>query len=524
MNKVVTLLILSIISTSCIAQLKKTNNKNANLPNIVYILADDMGVGDVSGLNPNSKIATPNIDKLIKEGMSFSDAHTASAVCTPTRYGIITGRYPWRTQLKKGVLDGYSKPMITENIDTAPALLKRSGYKTAIIGKWHLGWNWVINDETLVPKDAKLPAYKYTSTVEAKVDFTKPFTNGPSDCGFDYFYGINASLDFPPYAFSENNKVVSLPTNQFKAQGPNKTKPNWKKDLTNKQKMQRPGLKSPEFDAGETLLKLTEHSVKYINQQDQNKPFFLYVPLTAPHTPVLPRKDFVGTSKADSYGDFTQELDWSVGQIMKALKNKGLDQNTIVIFTADNGASKVSFPVEFEDKYDHKPSNTLKGRKGSLNEGGHRVPFIVWWKNQIQPNSTNNTPISLNDLYATCAEIVNEKQAKNQGVDSYSILTLLKGKNTYSRTESIYSDFGGRLAIRKGDFKLILSTKPGKEKLYNLKDDISEKNDLSKNSDYTIIKKQLEESLNSTINNGRSTEGTVLKNDGTLVWENFQWK
>ena len=211
--------------TSTNVQVQTKNTK----PNIVYILADDMGIGDVSGLNPNSKIDTPNIDKLLDNGMNFTDAHTASSVCTPTRYGIITGRYPWRTKLKKGVVDGYSKTIIQDDIDTAPALLKRNGYQTAMIGKWHLGWDWVINKEESLERDKNIPAYKFANGVEEQIDFSKPFTKGPTDRGFEYFYGINASLDFPPYVFSENNKVVALPTEEFARQGPDKSKPDWKK-------------------------------------------------------------------------------------------------------------------------------------------------------------------------------------------------------------------------------------------------------------------------------------------------------
>ncbi len=495
-----------------------------NKPNIVYILADDMGIGDVSGLNPNSKIKTPNLDKLLDSGMNFTDAHTASAVCTPTRYGIITGRYPWRTKLKKGVVDGYSKTILQDDIDTTPALLKRNGYETAMIGKWHLGWNWDIENENSLARNEKLPEYKFAEGVEDHVDFTKPFTAGPTDRGFDYFYGVNASLDFPPYVFSENDKVVALPTEKFTAQGPDKSNPNWKKDPVRKQKMQRKGAKDPEFDAGETLLKLTEHSVDYIKNSTTKKPFFLYVALTAPHTPVLPRKEFVGSSEAAAYGDFTQELDWSVGQILKALKEKGIEENTLVIFAADNGASRISFPLEFEDKYDHKPSRELKGRKGSLNEGGHRVPFIVQWKNKIQPKSTNNNTISLNDLYATCAAIVDVDQPKNQGVDSYNMLDLFTGDNsTYKRESSVYSDFGGRYAIRKGDYKLILSPKEQKRRLYNLKEDIGETTNLYGQTEYLEIQKDLMNEITSIIKNGRSTEGNQLKNEGPEVWEALYW-
>lgn len=511
--------ILFTFIVTCLSFVSYAQNK----PNIIYILADDMGIGDISGLNPDSKIKTPNIDKLLDNGMNFTDAHTASSVCTPTRYGIITGRYAWRTKLKKGVVDGYSKTILQDNIDTAPALLQRNGYNTAMIGKWHLGWNWVINNEDSIPRDAKLPEYKFTKEVEKHIDFTKPFSKGPINRGFDYFYGINASLDFPPYVFSENNKVTEIPLENFKRKGPDKSNPDWKKDFDKKQKMQRSGVISSNFDASETLLKLTEHSIDYILKQDNKKPYFLYVALTAPHTPVLPRNEFLGKSKAGAYGDFIQELDWSVGQIIRALEKKGIEENTIIIFTADNGASKISFPLEYEDKYAHKPSRELKGRKGSLYEGGHRVPFIIQWKKIIKPKTINNTSISLNDLYATCASIVGETQKKNQGVDSYSIWDLITGGEGYGRKSSVYSDFGGRFAVRKGNFKLILSPIYKKRKLYNLQDDISENNNLYGQSDYYKIEKDLLNEITKTIKNGRSTNGEKLKNEGTEIWDALYW-
>ena len=514
MNFIIKIFLALFITVSVQAQKK---------PNIVYILADDMGIGDISSFNPESKITTPNIDKLKKQGMNFTDAHTASAVCTPTRYGIITGRYPWRSKLKRGVLDGYSKSMISDEVDTAPALLKRNGYQTAMVGKWHLGWDWVIDGVENLEMDKIIPDYKFAKGVEEKVDFTKPFTQGPTDKGFDYFYGVNASLDFPPYTFMINDKVSTLPTEIQASIGADKTKPNWKKDYDSNQKMQREGVSAPSFDSGETLLKLTESSVKYIEDANDNKPFFLYVALTAPHTPVLPREIFLGTSKAGAYGDFTQELDWSVGQIVKALQDKGVEDNTIIIFTTDNGASRISFPIEYEDKYGHKPSRELKGRKGSLHEGGHRVPFIVQWNDSVAPNSTSSATISLNDLYATCAAIVGEK-VKDQGVDSYSILAEIKGeKNKYDRVSSVYSDFGGKYAVRKGDFKLIFSPNQKRRSLYDLKKDISEENNLFNNPDYEDIKNDLTAEITKIISNGRSTEGKVLENEGPKLWKALYW-
>jgi arylsulfatase A len=516
MNKLVLILLLAFSVT--------VNAQNlAKKPNIVYILADDMGIGDVSGLNPDAKVSTPNIDNLINNGMTFTDAHTTSSVCTPSRYSIMTGEYAWRTQLKGRVLDGYSKALIKDSKDTAPKLLQRNGYKTAMIGKWHLCWNWVIEDEANLEMNPKNP-YQYNKDISTKVDYSKPFSGGPTDCGFDYFFGLNASLDFPPYVYSENNKLITIPTKTMKPDGKDKNFPGGrKKDLVGGQKLKRKGDKAPDFLAEQVMLDLTKKSVDYISNYKENKPFFLYIPLTAPHTPVYPRDEFIGKSKAGIYGDFIQELDWTVGQIVSALKEKGIEDNTIIIFTADNGASKSSFPKEFESKYQHKPSAHLKGRKASLSQGGHTVPFIVQWKNEVKPNSKNNTTISLGDLYATCADLLNAETDKNQGVDSYSILSLLEGKDNYRRKVSVYTDFAGRFSIRKGDWKMDLNKFDKKNSLINIKVDPSETNNLFQNEAYADKKKELTSTLDEIILNGRSTAGESLENKGPKIWKELFW-
>lgn len=508
-----------IFSICTVLQLQAQNSK----PNIVYILADDLGIGDVSGLNADAKVNTPNIDKLINNGMTFTDAHTTSSVCTPSRYSIMTGEYPWRTKLKARVLDGYSKALIEDTKDTVPKLLQRNGYKTAMIGKWHLGWNWQFKVDENLEMNAKNP-YQYNEDISKQVDYSKPFKGGPTDRGFDYFFGLNASLDFPPYVYSENNKLILIPTETMKGDGKNKDFPGGKKkDLVGGQKLKRKGDKASGFKAEQVMLDLTNKSVNYISNYKEEKPFFLYIPLTAPHTPVYPRDEFLGKSKAGIYGDFIQELDWTVGQIVSALKEKGIEDNTVIIFTADNGASKASFPVEFESKYNHKPSNNLSGRKASLLQGGHTVPFIVQWKNEVKPNSKNNTAITLGDLYATCADLLNVETDKNQGVDSYSILSLLKGKDNYSRKASVYTDFAGRFSIRKGDWKMDLNKFDKKNSLINIKEDPSEKNNLFHNEAYADKKKELTSTLNEIILNGRSTEGKELENDGEKVWKELFW-
>ncbi|VGO18595.1 sulfatase family protein [Pontiella sulfatireligans] len=479
------------------------------LPNIVYILADDMGVGDVAALNPGAKVKTPNIDGLVAGGMQFSDAHSASAVCTPTRYSLMTGRYSWRSEKKERVLHGYSRSLIKPDRDTVASLLKRNGYATAMIGKWHLGLNWMLKDGTRVSElDSN------SSDIEPLVDFTKPFTGGPCDFGFDSWYGINASLDFPPYTWLVNDRASVLPTEQNP----------FKHDKTpaGKQRMMRGGLMAPGFDPSLLLKQLTERAVDYIGNVDSAKPFYFYMALNAPHTPVMPREEFLGKSGCGIYGDFIQEIDWTVGQVVAALKKKGLLKNTLVIFTADNGASRISFPVEFEEQYGHHSSAIYKGRKGSLNEGGHRVPFVAQWPAVIPAGSRSDVMCGLTDLYATCADLVGEKVAPNAGEDSYSMLPLFfQTPGKYKRTNAVHHDFGGRFAFRDGKWKLIPNKSPKKAALYDLEADVSETTNL--HGKYPEVVEQLEKSLTEVVSNGRSTPGPKQQNDAPEWWPQLIW-
>ena len=409
----------------------------AEKPNIVYILADDMGVGDVACLNPEAKVKTPHLDGLAANGMIFNDAHTSSAVCTPTRYGLMTGRYNWRSELKAGVLDGYSKALISPDRDTVASLLKRHNYKTAMIGKSHLGFNWYLKDGSRVSE------FKNPKGIESQIDFTQPFTGGPCDWGFDTFYGIAASLDFPPYVMLENNKASAVPTIKRPFHGGKKT--------GQAQLMMRGGLQVESFKPELVLKHFTAKAVEFIAQQNDKQPFFLYMPLNSPHTPVMPRKEFLGSSQAGIYGDFIQETDWVVGQVIQALKDKNLLENTLVIFTADNGASKASFSEAQETEFGHKPSHIYNGRKGSLLEGGHRVPFIAQWPATVKAGSTAKTACSLNDLYATCAEIVGSEKPVNAGEDSTSILAILNGKPAdYKQRKFVHHDFWWALCLSLG--------------------------------------------------------------------------
>jgi len=393
-------------------------------PNIVYILADDMGVGDVGCLNPGAKVKTPNLDRLAGEGMRFTDAHSASAVCTPTRYGILTGRYPWRTRLKKGVLGGFSPPLIEEGRLTVPGLLKQHGYRTAALGKWHLGMDW--------PGAEKSDAIK---AVE-RVDYTKPIGRGPTTVGFDYFYGISASLDMPPYVWIENERTVGLPT---------ATK-----------KWIREGPAHPDFEAVDVLPTLAKRAAQYIGESAAGgKPFFLYVPLASPHTPIVPGAPLKGKSGVSEYLDFVMETDWAVGQVMEALEKAGVAQNTLIIFTADNGCSPAA-GIPILTAAGHDPSAGRRGTKADLFEGGHRVPFIARWPAKVKAGAVCDDVICLNDLMATAAEVVGAKLPADAGEDSVSILPDLVGTAKGPVREAVvHASIDGSLAIRQGRWKLL---------------------------------------------------------------------
>ncbi|MDT8300533.1 MAG: sulfatase-like hydrolase/transferase [Sedimentisphaerales bacterium] len=436
-------------------------------PNIVFIMADDMGYGDLGCYNKNSKIPTPNMDRLAAQGMRFTDAHSPSAVCTPTRYGVLTGRYCWRSRLKRGVLSGYSPALIDTNRMTVASMLKQNGYATACIGKWHLGLG-----------NSK------------KTDYDKPLVPGPNALGFDYFYGIPASLDMTPYCYIENERPVEKPTLTVEA------------GKANEDGWWRPGAIAPGFKHVEVLPKLTEKAVKYIDDHantSPDKPFFMYFPLSAPHCPIAPADFVKGRSKAGGYGDFVVEVDWTVGQVIDALKRNGLTGNTLIIVTSDNGSpgrTKVKRdPYSIIEVYGHYPNGDLRGVKADAWDGGHREPFIARWPGRIPAGTTNDEIICLTDLMATCAAIVGAQLPDNAAEDSFNILPALSGQklNKPIRDAIVHHTLSGMFAIRQGKWKLILGlgsggfTKPQKiepkpagpkGQLYNLEDDLTESNNL----------------------------------------------
>ena len=390
-----------------------------NRPNIVYVLADDLGWGDLECYNSRSAIHTPNANRLATEGMRFEDMHSSSAVCTPSRYSILTGRYCWRTRLKKGVLNGDSPNLIEPGRPTVASFLKAAGYHTAGFGKWHLGLG-----------DGE------------KTDFTKPLRPGPLDHGFDHYFGIPASLDFPPYVYFEDDHVVEAATSST----PGSKEPRgvfW-----------RAGDQAPRFRFDEVLPTVTRKAIEYIEERAKHptQPFFLYLPFTAPHTPWLPLAEYQGKSKAGIYGDFVAEVDAMLGRVTSALERAGLAKNTLFIFTSDNGAD---WKIEDEARYAHRANADWRGEKADIWEAGHRIPFLVRWPGYIRPGSVNKELGSLTDLMATVAAITGLPLPEHAAEDSFNLLpAFLEKNNKPIRDSVILHSIEGVFAIRRGNWKL----------------------------------------------------------------------
>ncbi len=476
-------------------------------PNIIYILADDMGYGDVSCLNKDSKISTTHLDRLAAAGMIFKDAHASSAVCTPSRYSILSGRYNWRSLLKEGVSWGYDAPIIEPGRMTVASFLKTHGYNTACVGKWHLGWNWAKNGNEI-----------------EDVDYSEPIGSGPTAFGFDAFFGISASLDMPPYVYVENDRVTARP-DQFTAG--RRDKEFW-----------RQGPIAPDFDHEQVLPTLTEKALAYLHDfAQQDAPFFLYFPLPAPHTPILPTAEFRGLSGTNAYGDFCLQVDDLVGQIMQALDEKSIADNTILLFTTDNGCSPMA---DFEELalVGHHPSYIFRGHKADIYEGGHRIPLIIRWPDLIKPGSATDETLCLVDLLATCADILQDELPANAGEDSVSNLPLWRGEPLDSplREATIHSSVDGSLSIRQGRWKLEMCPgsggwsypRPGEEsadspplQLYDLDTDIGERQNLSEQRPDVV--EQLKSLLTQYVRNGRSTPGEPQNNEGGDEWAQLWW-
>lgn len=457
-------------------------------PNIVYILCDDLGYGDVQCLNPeHGKIATPQMDRMASQGMTFTDVHSSSSVCMSTRYGILTGRYNWRTHLQAGVLNGYDTALIAKDRMTVASLMKQQGYVTGMIGKWHLGMN--------IAKDAPSPT----------------ITDGPTSRGFDSYFGISASLDMPPFAYIENDRF---------------TEP-----LTTTKKWKRSGPAAAGFEAEDVLPTLAKKAVEFIAAKAKDpQPFFLYMPLNSPHAPVVPSKEWQGKSGLGNYADFVMETDWAVGEVLGALDGAGIGNSTLVIVTSDNGPTKFASAGPLKAK-GHQPSASLRGRKTDIFEGGHRVPFIVRWPDRVKAGSHSGQTICLTDLMATCAEIIGVTLPDNAGEDSVSILPALLGTDKSPLREFVmHHSINGSFAIRQGRWKLELCADSGGQsdptpgskeaksmpdtQLYDLEADLAE----SKNvyAEHPEVVARMTAALEKIIASGRSTSGTKQSNDAAI--------
>ncbi|WP_395718420.1 arylsulfatase [Prosthecobacter sp.] len=484
----------------------------ADKPNIIFILCDDLGSGDVKCLNPEGKIATPHMDRLAKEGVKFTDAHSGSSVCTPTRYGIMTGRYAWRSKLQSGVLGGLSPRLIEQGRTTVASLLKEQGYSTHCVGKWHLGMDWVRKGEVA---ELNIESAEQVNNV----DYTKPIANGPTSVGFDTYFGISASLDMVPYCFIENDHVTANPTETMKLE---MNAAGGKKSFT------REGPGAPGFRGEDVLPALTGRAKKIIAEKAAAKgsPFFIYLPLNSPHTPILPSEKWVGKSGISLYADFVMETDDAIGQIMRATEDAGIGQDTLIIVTSDNGCSPSADYPKLAT-FGHNPSAIYRGHKADIFDGGHRVPFIVRWPAKVKGGQTSTQLVCLTDFMATAADIVGAKLPDNAAEDSFSFLPALLGESsTAMRKSVIHHSINGSFALRDGDWKLEICAgsggwsdprpgSPGEKglpdtQLYNLKDDIAEKTNLQ--GEKPDIVAQMTKQLEKIVADGRSTPGNAQKN------------
>ncbi len=481
----------------------------AEKPNLIFILADDQGVGDVAhngGLAP-----TPHIDQLASEGIRFIDAHTSSSVCTPTRYSILTGRYNWRSPLKKSVLYGLDKPLIPESRMTVASFLKKHGYHTGIVGKWHLGLGWqkLPNGETRKATEGPTKGRGWD------IDYSKMVTGGPLALGFDESFIIPASLDMFPYVYLKNDKPTQ--------------------EATVTKAFFRAGPSGKDFEAVNCLTDFAREARGFIANQvkrDSNQPFFLYLPLTSPHTPIVPSKNWQGKSVLGKYGDFVMETDWVVGEVMAELEKQGIVENTLLIFTTDNGCSPAAGIPDLVKK-GHHPSGPWRGHKADIFEGGHRVPFVVRWPAKVKAGGECAQTIVSMDFFRTAAEIIDASEAipDRAAEDSFSFAKALENPTVTEpiRPFTIHHSIAGSFAIRQGDWKLIMcpgsggwsDPKPKKAnndltlppvQLYNLKPDPAESQNLV--GEQADKAKAMVNLLIKAIRDGRTTPGSMQKNEG----------
>jgi len=492
-------------------------------PNILVIYADDLGYGDVQCYNPErGKILTPNIDRLAAQGMRFTDAHSSSGVCSPSRYALLTGRYHWRSRLQHGIVGVFGEALIAPDRMTLGTLAKQKGYRTAIVGKWHLGWDWPVTKEqrALLQAPAKpgkddegRPQRASAVPTEQQAAywrelFSKPIPGGPTTRGFDTYFGTDVP-NWPPYCFIENDRTVGIPSEFMPAS-----------DFgNNRASQQGPALKEWKLEG--ILPALGDRATAFIaDAAAKPEPFLLYMPLTSPHTPLAVLEPWKDKSGLNLYADFVMQTDATVGRVLDALEKSGTAGNTLVIFTSDNGCAPYVGAKELEAK-GHFPSGPLRGYKADAWEGGHRVPFIVRWPGAVKPGSECRQLVAQADLLRTFADLLGTTLPDTAGEDSFSLLPLLKGEDKPIREHVVSASANGVPAVRLGSWKYIAAPGSGgwgtggdqkqSVQLYNLADDLGETNNLAAAMTEKVA--QMKTLLENLITDGRSTPGAVQKND-----------
>ncbi|MEM0898007.1 MAG: arylsulfatase [Verrucomicrobiota bacterium] len=423
--------LLPIVIASCLLHIA-----HGEKPNVLFLYADDLGYGDLGCYNPDSKIPTPALDALATDGMRFTDGHSSSGICTPSRYALLTGRHHWRDF--HGIVNALGSSVFEADRLTLPEMLQQKGYKTACIGKWHLGWDW-----DALRKDGTNPkSHEHTD-----FDWTRPIPDGPLAHGFDYYFG-DAVINFPPYCWIENDRVLSVPNHTI-------TRDWFKEDPKEGRWEVRPGPGMADWDFYDVLPTLAEKGVEYLRaQKDSEQPFFLYFPFPSPHAPIIPNDEFDGKSGAGPYGDFVYQTDFICGQLIQALKDSGKYENTLIFFSADNGSEKYAYARD--EKFGHWSSNPLRGLKRDIYEGGHRVPFLVRWPGLTKPGSVSDALVSQVDLMATVASFLQiDLPKENCAEDSHDLVPLLAGKADKVREAHIHNTKVDNYAIRQGPWLLI---------------------------------------------------------------------
>jgi len=490
---------LSVLAAFVLVGAFSATGHAAQRPNILLVMADDLGIGDITPTNPACKIKTPNLQKLADEGIIFLDAHTPSSVCTPTRYGLMTGRYNWRSRLARGVLSGTSDHLIPADRPTLGHLMKAAGYHTAMFGKWHLGWDWARTD--------------------GEIDFTRLVLNGPDINGFDRYYAHCGSLDMPPYVWVDTGHIAAVPD---RVEGVSRTEDRYG--------WYRKGPIGADFHVPNVLPHLFDKAIVHIEDRaaeaKKGNPFFVYLALPAPHTPIVPIPAFKGASGLNPYADFVMQLDHHMGQLLAALTKMGLDKDTVVIFTSDNGCSPEA-NFELLKEKEHDPSAGFRGHKADIYEGGHRVPLIVRWPGRIEGGRTTRALACLTDIYPTLEAVSGQKRKDVGGEDGYCLLSVCDGKDSSGRDTLISHSIGGQFAIRQGTWKLCVCAGSGgwsapreseakrqdlpPMQLYNLADDPEERKNLVDHEPEKV--KALLKLLDEQVTNGRCTPGPSLSND-----------